>query len=223
MAAYQYLKEIHFTDAFTQYLQNTYGSLFDHFEFVPPFDDPIIRIFFNRELTEEEHTLLTSRINAYVSPTYFLRFSHTDNAFLESSPTNSTIPIVVQSFIISPYNTADLVMGELKTIIKYECDNLSVFDSFNPEQDPPFTCTLQLYDYTNNNVIYTATENINFIVQQWKTDNKSDPYWKTLQIYGLKDVAPGSDAIWQIKLSVSDPRINVCLNGMQRIFYNVEY
>jgi hypothetical protein len=114
-------------------------------------------------------------------------------------------------------------MGELKTIIKYDCSDVSTFADWNSETDPPVECTLQLYDYTNNNVVYTHVQNINFLVQDWKDNGTNDPYWKTLQIYGLKDAVPGSDAIWQIKLAISDPRINVSLNGMQRIFYNVEY
>lgn len=221
MAAYTFTKELHISVAFTDYLQKTYGDLYDLWENVPPFDQPLVRIHFTRELTQEEQDLLASRINSYVSPSYWLNLDHTENQFLTSLPSNNTTVSAVQSFIVSPYNTADYVMGDLKTIIKYETPDISVFNDWDPEQTP-ITCTVELYDYTQQQTIYNTVENINNIITGWKQNNSTEPYWKTVQIYGLKDANPGSDAIWQIKLAVSDPRVYISLNGMQKIFYTVD-
>ncbi len=220
MASYTFTKELHLSAAFTDYLEKTYGELYVSWSNVPPFDEPLVRITFARELTQEEQDLLASRINSYVSPTYWLDLHHTDNQFLTSLPSNTTTLAAIQSFIVSPYNTSDYVMGDLKTIIKYETPDLNSFDGWNPETEP-ITFTLELYDYTQQQVIYSTTESINNIVTTWLQNNNTEPVWKTTQIYGLKDANPGSDAIWQIKLAVSDPRIFVSLNGMQKIFYTV--
>lgn len=220
MASYTFLKELHLSVAFTDYLQKTYGDLYVEWNNVPPFDQPLVRITFSRELTQEEQDLLASRIEAYVSPSYWLTLHHTENQFLTSLPSNTTTLAAIQSFIVSPYNTSDYVMGDLKTILKYETPDVSVFNDWDPETHP-ITCTVQLYDYTQNQVIYNTVENINTIISGWKNNNV-DPIWKTTQIYGLKDANPGSDAIWQIKIAVSDPRVYVSLNGMQKIFYSVD-
>ncbi len=220
MSSYTFTKELHLADAFTDFLQKTYGELYTGWENVPPFDYPIVRIHFTRELTQEEQDLLAQRINDYVSPSYWLDLHHTENQFLTSLPSNNTVDTVIQSFIVSPYNTSDYVMGDLKTIVKYETPDISAFNDWDPNQTP-ITCTVELYDYTQQQSIYRTTENINFIISGWLQNNNNDPYWKTTQIYGLKDANPGSDAIWQIKMSVSDPRVYISLNGMQKIYYTV--
>lgn len=218
---YIYEKELRHTGAFAEFLTSHFGSDFFAVDGVPPFDRPLVKLVFNRELTEAEIAQLTTLVTNYVSPTYWLRLSHTDNQFLNSPATNSTDLHVCQSFIISPYNTADVVMGDLKTIIKYETNDHTAFADWDPQTNP-ITFTLQLFDYTQNQVIYTTTQNITDIITNWK-NGSSEAYWRTVQIYGMKDASPGSDAIWQIKLSISDPRVYVSLNGMQRIFYNVEH
>jgi len=217
MASYRYSKELYLNVAFDDFLKKNFPDSYINFDGVPPFTENLIDIVFNRELTQEEHDNLTTLITNYVNPSYWLAFSRTDNMFVNSLPINSSIPSVAQTFIISPYNQGFEVMGDMKTIIKYE--STDTFSNFNSSIDN-ITCTIQLFDYTNNNVIVNIESNINDIIDSWK-NGQSNPTWKTYQIYGLKDANPGSDAIWQIKLSVSDPRVNVTLNGMQRIFYNI--
>ena len=220
MSSFVFTKELHVTAAFTDYMQKNFGDAFYSVDGVPPFDQPLIRVNFNRDLTADEQSRLSTLVADYVSPAYWLVLDHTDNAFLSTPPTNSSDPIVCQSFIISPYNVGSIVMGDVKTIIQYSTPDLSVFADWDP-QTTPITCTIEIYSYTQNKSVVVVTTNINDVVSSWLNDNTADPCWRSIQLYGLKDASPGSDEIWQLKLSVSDPRVFISLNSLQRLYYNV--
>lgn len=220
MPSYQFNKQILKLNAFDDYLKNNLNSLYVSFSFVPPFIEPKIEIVTSRDLTTEEQTTLTNLVNSYVDPDKWLVLHHTDNQFFSSDITSSQTPVVVQSFIVSPFNTSEYVMGCLKTIVKIDAVNAADFSDWNGS--PNISYTLELFDFTNNQSVQTTTHVLNDIINGWKQNNLTDPTWETVQLYGLENMSPGSDSIWNIKLSVSDPRLAIQLNSMQKLYYTVE-
>ena len=220
MSSFVFTKDLHITAAFVEFMQKNFGDAFYSVDGVPPFDQPLIRINFNRELSVEEQATLNTLVAGYESPAYWLVLDHTDNAFLSTPPTNSNEPIVCQSFIISPYNLGSIVMGDVKTIVQYTTPDLSAFSDWDPETTP-ITCQIEMYSYTQNKSVTSVTTNIDDVVLSWVDNTAVSPCWRSIQLFGLKDASPGSDEIWQLQLSVSDPRVFVSVNSLQRLYYNV--
>ena len=175
-------------------------------------------------LSAEEEARYASIVNAYVDPSYWLEFNHTDNHFLKTNKVNSTSNTVISTFIVSPYADAQngTVMGSMKTVVGYTTSDITHFLGWDGES--PMTLTLELYDYSQGQVIQTLVQDVADVATAWRSrarlgESGSAQIWRSLQIYGLKDANPGSDCIWQFRAKVSNPLLDASLDGLQRLYY----
>lgn len=219
-----FTKSVQKINAFLSYLK----------EFIPPalhslltgFSGDIdVTLLFSGELTDEEKTIIKTVALAYQDPPYWLEFDHTENHFLTTPFVSSISPVVVSSFIISPYalSDADTVLGSMKTIVNYDIADVSVFADWD-ESITAMTVTVELYNHTEDQSVAIVVQDASSVAAACKAQaigGATGPVkiLKSIHIYGLKDANPCSDCIWQFKVSVSDVRLSVALNGLQRLFY----
>lgn len=220
MYEYYFTKTVTKPDAFNDYIK---GKLLTS-EGVAT-SDTTITVYSSVELTSEQQIQLASDVEAYVDPSYWLILDHSDNQFLNTNSTNSDTPEVLQSFIVSPYNNGNTVLGSMKTVVEYTVTDLNAF--INWDESNPVIFTLEIFNLTQNKSVTTITQTLNDMCLHWKQhalngDGSPQKDWKTLQIYGLKDLVPGSDCIWQFKVSISHPSIYISLNSVQRLYYVVQ-
>ena len=184
-----------------------------------------VNVVFSSILTNEEQVSLSNLVSNYVNPSYWLDLDHTESAPLTTEFINSSTPSVLQSIIVSPYGQPNIVLDNFKSIIRYTTNNTSYFSNWDSNIDP-INFTLILHNYNNNSEIKSVTANINADIYNWKTmvqagSNTLPDIYKTIQIYGLKDVVPGYDTIWLFKGSISNSNVNASLNGLQKLYYQV--
>lgn len=212
---YTYNKEITKLPAFDDYLRKQY--------------DPVVYngaatsgnttiVIMNRELTEAEQELLTTRVNAYTDPAVFLIYNRTESSPIFSHFANSSTPTPIQTLIFTNRNEDRYVLDGCKTILEYYTDDVTLFQN----ADDNNTINFQMYDVTRNWLLVDETIDLAFVVNKWKSlSNGSDTVYKSIYINGLHEKAPNYDCIWQFRISVSNPNMQVRMNGLQYIFYDV--
>ncbi len=189
-------------------------------------ENDVVTLYLSAELTEAEQASMATLVAAYEDPEFWLTLERTEEQFLSTKFTSSTTPVVLQSFIVSPYNASDvLVMDSIKTVINFEV--LDIQDLLTIPPETPFTITIELYNFTQSETVITEVKDIADKIQMWRdeasglSEATSRSHWSTLQMFGLKDYVPGADNIWQFRVNVSYPLVRVALNSVQKLFYNV--
>jgi hypothetical protein len=65
------------------------------------------------------------------------------------------------------------------------------------------------------------------VVSQWRSHVLAGspaplkPIYKTVQLYGLKDVNPTCDGIWHMQACTTHSESSISLHGLQKIYYQV--
>ena len=214
MPEYNFTKIVAKSYAFDDYLV--------HHNFTIPItvstnDDQLI-ISTEHELTVSELELLTVLVNGYTDPAIFLQLSHTENLSGVSQSTSSSTLTDVQALIFpSNINTDNgTKIDAVKTILKVTADLAQIADLNEA------TATIQIHDYTRDVLISTITVNLGEILAEWKASEETGSVlaYKSVMFSGLINKCTNYDLIWSFRLSVSDSRLNVSLNGLQKLFYN---
>lgn len=210
MANYSYTKHIEKLGAFEEYVKNNFVN-YDWYSY----SNDLVVVASKVVLSAEEEAGLAALVGAYVDPVHWLVLNKTESNCTNSDPSNSATPIVHQSFIMSP-NIDNIVVDSMKIVVQYD-GTPSDFSGFDAATEAP-TLTLELYDLTRGISITSVSVDLRPIALAWKAGEAS-PKWKTTQFYGLMEKITGYDCIWQVKGSISDPRITYRLNCMQKIYY----
>lgn len=179
------------------------------------------------ELTSEQLTLLTTLITDYTDPEVFLQLARTESMIGASESTTSNVYKDVQTFIYESVvdsegnnvNSDGTKLDVLKSILKVTTDDLSLVGDLSTG-----TVDIQLYDSTRDILIDEISVDISSILADWQTrsqNNETGPAtaYQSFMIYGLLDKGTSFDCIWTFRLAVSDSRIKVRLNALQKLFY----
>lgn len=220
---YTFNKYISLQAAFIKYLYDFYPDIES-----TTIDGSRMTFMFPNALTTEELEQLTLRIDEYTDPEYWLDLDRTENFPFQSVVCNSTEPVDIQALIISPFADDNVVVGSMKTVVKYTCSNAAAFSNSCNLSATPIEFCLHLNNYTDDNkcigtVITDVTDDI---VSKWVPaacagSNVLPPIYKTTHIYGLKDLNPGADVIWTFSCCVSHNAVSASLNSLQKLFYRV--
>jgi hypothetical protein len=191
------------------------------------FENPI-SVQVSRELTTSELTALTTLVESYTDPAYFLNFNHTENLALHSHFTTDFDNVVIdnknilQTFIFSNRNNNGLVLDSCKTIVEYNCPNVQNFANTTSG-----SINLGISDVTRGITITEKTIDISNIASQWNTlaqtgSTSSSTIFTSTSFEGLMNKTTGYDCIWQLVGNVSDSsKFTFRLNGLQFLFYDV--
>jgi len=190
-------------------------------------EENIVHIITTIELTLEQQTQLEALVRAYVDPAiyYQYQYSETITGFSQSTTENNLMD--VQSFIFPSKTLPNgdnaqsdgTVLDAIKSIVKMTMDDVSQASDFTSG-----SVVIQMYDVTRDIEICTQTMDITSIMAGWKADalaNKTGlvTKYKSFMLGGLANKSTNFDCIWVLRLSVSDPRIRIRLNGFQKLFY----
>jgi len=223
---YEFTKMIYLTDAFTAYMNTNYSPLFCGFSYT----GSTLTIGMADILTSEQLATVTTLVNNYVDPPYFMNFSNTVSLPLHShytsDPDLTEIDglFVLQTFIYQSNQDTNQVLDGLKTIVEYNTPNVQ-----NYINSTSGTVSVQLYDLTRNIIITQSqidlgTENIatqwNDLAQTGSTIGNT--IYKSHQFFGVSNRSTGYDCVWQLRARTSDPYFNIRLNGLQYIYYDYQ-
>jgi hypothetical protein len=182
-------------------------------------------ITFKRPLTSEELTEFTDWILNWQQPSIYLVFDHAETFTLTTDTVNSSDLHIVNTFIMQKYTLTNLsvVLSSLKTLLHLSEEDITSFSSM--DDNGTYTIRVQLFCRTTNSIIHDEVVDITSTILGWKQEalngrTGSVETWIPLQIYGLDNVLPNYDCIWQWKLATSHANIHVALNAMQKIYYN---
>lgn len=219
---YSFFRNIVKYDAFDAYLRARLPT-FNGFYAVPETQQFVLS--FTATLTVEDKATIDALVAAYVDPEAWLVLANTSEQFLSTDMCNSLTPVVLQSFIVSPYNSEDAVMDSIKTVVNFKVDDISGLASV--PTGTVFSATIELFNFTLNKTVMTVVKDFTSKIEEWKQEAIANgasglrTHWSTAQFFGLRTLVPGSDNIWQARLSVSHPAVSASLNSMQRLFYHV--
>ena len=213
-------------DAFNNYMKTNNAPLFVG----AGFSGTTVTVSTSAALTAAQLTTMTTLVNGYVEPAYYLNFSRTESTALHSHYTCETDLIqdtggnkIVQTLIFTNRNTPNgEVLDCLKTVIEYNTPNVQNF--LNTTSG---SATFQIYDITRNYLISNQTIDISNIATQWNTlaltgSTQGNTVYQTNVCAGLLGKSTTYDCVWQYKMNTSSPLFNVRMNGLQYIFSNQE-
>lgn len=183
-------------------------------------------ITFKRQLSTEELEEFTQWIMNWVSPEQYLVFNRAETFSLNTERLTSSQLEVLNTFIMPGYdpNKNDgTILASIKTIVEYSTENIESFAAI--EEAQPHLITLQIFSLTANVVVHEETIDISPVFLQWKQkalngETGKEASWKSYQVFGLNNILPKSDSIWQWKASTTSP-IRIALNGQQRLYYDI--
>lgn len=198
---------------------------------------PTVEVHVTKELPPDQEAELTRAVQEYKDPSSWWTLHSTENLFLGTPLVNSQEPTVVQTFIVSPPSSDTAgVLDSIKTMLLCQCtdvrdfefwnsDNNNTDDAAGPASGARCWATIELYDLTQMQTVVKHEQSLDDVCSEWralavdKHASGKGESWKAVQLYGLKGMMPGADAVWQFKLHVSNPMISVSLNGMQKLYY----
>lgn len=181
---------------------------------------------FSDVLSESDQASLSNLVSSYSNPPYWLELDHTESSPLMTNAITSTSNVIMQSVIVSQYGQTNIVLDNMKTIVRYSTENPAYFATWNSNIDP-IVFNLSINNYTTNNIVTDISANINTDVATWKQmaiagSNTLPDIFKTIQIYGLKDKIPNYDCIWLFQGSITNSNVAVSLNSLQKLFYQIQ-
>jgi hypothetical protein len=180
---------------------------------------------FSTELSQNEVSSLTILVEQYTDPSYWLEQNHTENLSFITKSITSPIPEIMQSIIISPYSTDNIILNDMTTIVRYTCDNIPAFSNWDSNVNP-INFSLELYNYTDNFSIKTIYANIDSDVEIWKNmatagSNYCPDIFKTVEINNLYNICPSNNGIWLFKGAISNSNLSATLNCLQKKYYQI--
>lgn len=186
-----------------------------------------VHVMTNVELSTEELAALDALVRAYVDPDVFYQFEYTESITGFSQSTISSSLSDVQSFIFPSKTLPNgdnaqsdgTVLNSIKSILKLTMEDVALAADMTSG-----TVEIEMYDVTRNLQICTQTVDISSFMLDWKAKalaSETGPVtsYKSFMMTGLTNKSTSYDCIWVIRLSISDPRIRVRLNGFQKLFY----
>jgi len=228
MASYEVTltKQIYLPDAFSVYMTTNFPLFVGY-----ALSGTVMTVNTSATLTNEQLATMTTLINGYVDPPYYLNYSNSVSLPLHSHYTSEEDLVqidglsVLQTFIFQGSDPNDTtILDGLKTIVEYNTPNVQNFVNTTSGN-----FTLQLFDITRNaqiaeSVIDIGTEGI---TTQWNELAQSgstvgNTIYKSHQMFGLMNRSTSYDCIWQLRASTSEPYFNVKINALQYLFYDYE-
>lgn len=221
MSEFAFNKAITIYPAFDAYLRNNFPTTFNG---ITGGSDTVTALF-TEPLSEVQQATLSNLVSNYVNPSYWLELDHTESSPLMSEPTISPSNVLMQSIIVSQYGQVNIALDNMKTIVRYSAQDPAYFATWDSNQSP-VTFNLTIDNYTTGNNVTIVSTNINNELATWKAmaqagSNSLPDIFKTVQIYGLKDMIPNYDNIWLFKGSITNSNVAASLNSLQKLFYNV--
>jgi hypothetical protein len=190
--------------------------------------DPSIEFVFSKELTTEELATFHGLVDNYVDPEFWYSLYKKESMPLTTQHINTTNQTEMTTFIMTPGESdGNSRLESFKTVIEYRTQDVTAFANY--DENTPLTVTLRLYCKTRNLVLHEETIDITDIALSWKAianNNGTGSKYelRSWQIYGLYNKTPADyDCIWQFIGSVSDPLLYISLNGLQKIYYTINY
>jgi hypothetical protein len=215
--ATEYIHTFNFSYSMPRYWQKYFDTNFPNCYYENYGDH--IDLKFQYEISDADVVKAQQTLNSYTEPPYYLTLARTQEFFLNTTKTSNSSPEILQTFIMSPESNSNQVMANMKAIVEL---NLTTTTSLN-ELNNNESVILQIYCTTRSNMIKNITIDISDAVSTWKTNQSIDKrIWKSVQIYGLKEMNPTYDCIWQLKLATSNPCITAGISSLQKLIYNVE-
>ena len=182
------------------------------------------QITFKRSLTSQELSEFTNWITTWVQPSIYLIYDHAETYTLTTDKINSSDLSVVNTFIMPRYNltSSSVILGSLKTLIHVSVHDITSL--INLDENIIGNIKIQLYCNTKKVVIHHEDVSISNTIYNWKQQALGGKTgliedWIPYQMYGLDNVLPDYDCIWQWKLSTNSPNVYVALNSLQRIYF----
>jgi len=186
-----------------------------------------VHITTNVELDSTQQATLEALVRAYVDPTIFYQFSYAESITGFSQSTTANHLSDVQSFIFPSKvlpngdnaQSDGTVFNAIKTILKMTMADVSLANDFESGK-----VTVEMYDVTRNIQICSQTIDLSEFMVEWKAAALANQTgvvnkYKSIMFTGLAAKATDYDCIWVMRLCVSDPRIQVRLNGFQKLYY----
>ena len=179
-----------------------------------------VTIYTDRNLTETEQQQMAVLVNNYNDPAVFLVYDHTDTALCLSEMVNSSTSSTVQTFIFQRASVvAPQTLDQMKTVAEYATKDITIF-----QPGDTASVTITLFDISRTMVIAATTVALTDIIAAWVNSAKAGQTggttsYKSAQLASLSSKIPTYDCIWQLKVSVSDPRVSVRLISLQYFWY----
>lgn len=187
----------------------------------------VVHVETNVELDSTQLAALDALVRAYVDPAIFFQFEYAESITGFSQSTTENTLIDVQSFIFPSKTLPNgdnaqsdgKVLNAIKSILKLTMDDVAQASDFTSG-----SATIELYDVTRDIQIGIQTIDITAFLTEWKAAALANSTglvtkYQSFMFSGLAAVSTNYDCIWVFRLSVSDPRIKVRLNGFQKLFY----
>ncbi len=189
----------------------------------------LITVPTSEELTTEEQEQLNNIINDYVDPPYYLQLTRTNSVPLYSEFTNKSGQNVVngntvmQTYIFNgnAANENSEYIDCIKTIFEYRVDNVQNFANTTAG-----SIYFEIYDITRNQLILSRDINLGSIATEWNAlaqtgSTEGSTMYRSEQFYGLMNMSPGYDCIWQMRGNVDPPdAFDFKINSYQELYYN---
>lgn len=189
--------------------------------------NPVVEFVFNRELTAEELALFESLVTSYTDPEFWFTLAKRESMPLSTKPTSSTTPYELTTFIMTPGDVDSARLECFKTILEFRTSRVEDFVDF--DESSVNTGHIRLYCATRHVTVAEETIDITPVLAQWKAMAVSGQTGhadtlKTLQIYGLYEKTPASyDCVWKFLAWVSNPAVEMSMNGLEKIYYYINY
>lgn len=185
-----------------------------------------IEVYCQQDTKEETWIEINDTIRKYKDPETFLVKHHVQNMFVTSPHTNSLTPKVLTSFIMGPPSPPNILLDSIKLVVECSTSNTAGFATYDVETSKDHFIGVELYNFTSKRTLLSEEVDIRDVFAEWKSRN--DPYrtpattWTSVQLFEISNLLPKTDdAIWQIKLCVKRPDIDVAINSVQNIYYEV--
>lgn len=222
--ATEYIHTFNFSYSMPRYWQKFFDTNFPNCYYENYGDH--IDLKFQYPISDADVAKAQQTLNSYTEPPYYLTLARTQEFLLNTAKISSSSPQILQTFIMSPESNSNQVMADMKAIIELNLTTTTLLNTLNlaiNSLNNNESVILQIYCTTRNNMIKNMTIDISDTVSTWKTNQSSDKrIWKSVQIYGLKELNPTYDCIWQLKLATSNPCITAGISSLQKLIYNVE-
>jgi hypothetical protein len=215
-------KTIEKTGALEQQLeQSSFKDILDGITY------PTLVVSMKSELTTLQLADLTTLINNYVDPAFYLTLDHTNSIALHSHFTTDPDNVIIddanilQTFIYTANVDSNIILDSCKTIVEYYCPNTQSY--LNKTTG---SINVVIYDITRNTSIASQTIPLNEIAVQWNAlansgSTTGNTVYRSTQFTGLKDKNPDYDTVFQLRGTTSDLDFTFRLNGLQYLFYSV--
>lgn len=219
MSSYTFTKAIIIFTAFDNYLSTHLDSSYQYDG--SSYSDGIVAVNTLIELTSEQNDALTTLVNDYVDPPYYLKLDHTTICNLTSiNYAIDDTPVTFQTFIATNSDTSDIYLGSIKSVFEYHCDNVADFTNITSG-----SIDFLVKDITRNVDIISTTVNIDNIISQWNTlansgSTTGSTIYKCGFFGGLLNKTPNYDTIWQLSGQVPNFQpFQYKINGIQYLYY----